>query len=142
MNFSTAVQNGGVLPLITSCSPGWIKYCEHYFPDMTKNLSSCKSPQQMFGAIAKSYYAQKAGIDPKDIVSVSIMPCTAKKFEVGRDHQAANGVPDDDIALTTRELARMIRKAGIKFTALPDASYDSPLGLSTGAPPSSALQAA
>lgn len=117
--FLDRVQNGGVLPLITSCSPGWIKYCEHYFPDMTKNLSSCKSPQQMFGAIAKSYYAQKAGIDPKDIVSVSIMPCTAKKFEVGRDHQAANGVPDVDIALTTRELARMIRKAGIKFTALP-----------------------
>ena len=131
--FLDRVQNGGILPLITSCSPGWIKYCEHYFPDMTKNLSSCKSPQQMFGAIAKSYYAQKAGIDPKDIVSVSIMPCTAKKFEVGRDHQAANGVPDVDIALTTRELARMIRKAGIKFTALPDASYDSPLGLSTGA---------
>ena len=131
--FLERVQNGGVLPLITSCSPGWIKYCEHYFPDMTENLSSCKSPQQMFGAIAKSYYAEKAGIDPKDIVVVSVMPCTAKKFEIGRDNQAANGVPDVDIALTTRELARMIRKAGIKFTQLPEDSFDAPLGLSTGA---------
>ena len=131
--FLDRVQNGGVLPLITSCSPGWIKYCEHYFPDMTENLSSCKSPQQMFGAIAKSYYAEKAGIDPKDIVVVSVMPCTAKKFEIGRDNQAANGVPDVDIALTTRELARMIRKAGIKFTQLPEDTFDAPLGLSTGA---------
>ena len=131
--FLERVQNGGVLPLITSCSPGWIKYCEHYFPDMTENLSSCKSPQQMFGAIAKSYYAEKAGIDPKDIVVVSVMPCTAKKFEIGRDNQAANGVPDVDIALTTRELARMIRKAGIKFTQLPEDTFDAPLGLSTGA---------
>lgn len=131
--FLGRVQNGGVLPMITSCSPGWVKYCEHYFPDMTENLSTCKSPQQMFGAIAKSYYAEKAGIAPEDIVSVSIMPCTAKKFEIGRDDQAANGVPDVDIALTTRELARMIRKAGIKFTALPDEEFDTPLGLSTGA---------
>lgn len=131
--FLDRVQNGGVLPLITSCSPGWIKYCEHYFPDMTENLSSCKSPQQMFGAIAKSYYAKKAGIAPEDIVSVSVMPCTAKKFEIGRDNQAANGVPDVDIALTTRELARMIRKARLKFTTLPDEEFDAPLGLSTGA---------
>lgn len=131
--FLDRVQNGGVLPLITSCSPGWIKYCEHYFPDMTENLSSCKSPQQMFGAIAKSYYAEKAGIAPEDIVSVSVMPCTAKKFEIGRNDQAANGVPDVDISLTTRELARMIRKAGIKFTVLPDEVFDTPLGLSTGA---------
>lgn len=131
--FLERVQNGGRLPLITSCSPGWIKYCEHYFPDMTENLSSCKSPQQMFGAIAKSYYAEKAGIAPEDIVSVSIMPCTAKKFEIGRDDEAANGVPDVDIALTTRELARMIRKAGIRFTALPDETFDTPLGLSSGA---------
>lgn len=131
--FLDRVQNGGVLPLITSCSPGWIKYCEHYFPDMTENLSSCKSPQQMFGAIAKSYYAEKAGIAPEDIVSVSVMPCTAKKFEIGRDNQSANGVPDVDVSLTTRELARMIRKAGIKFTTLPDAEFDAPLGLSTGA---------
>ena len=131
--FIDRVQNGGVLPMITSCSPGWIKYCEHYFPDMTENLSSCKSPQQMFGAIAKSYYAEKAGIDPKDIVSVSIMPCTAKKFEVQRPDQAANGVPDVDISLTTRELARMIKRVGLRFTELPDESFDAPLGLGTGA---------
>ena len=131
--FLERVKNGGVLPLITSCSPGWIKYCEHYFPDMTENLSSCKSPQQMFGAIAKSYYAEKAGIDAKDIVSVSVMPCTAKKFEIGRDDQAANGVPDVDYAMTTRELARLIRKCGLKFNLLPAEEFDAPLGLSTGA---------
>lgn len=131
--FLDRVKNGGVLPMITSCSPGWIKYCEHYFPDMTEHLSSCKSPQQMFGAVAKSYYAEKAGIAPEDIVSVSVMPCTAKKFEIGRDDEAANGVPDVDISLTTRELARMIRKAGIKFTTLPDEKFDTPLGLSSGA---------
>ena len=127
------IQNGGTLPLITSCSPGWIKYCEHYFPDMTENLSSCKSPQQMFGAIAKSYYAEKMNLDPKDIVSVSIMPCTAKKFEIQRPDEAANGVPDVDYSLTTRELARMIRKVGLKFTTLPDEEFDAPLGLGTGA---------
>ena len=131
--FIDRVQNGGVLPMITSCSPGWIKYCEHYFPDMTENLSSCKSPQQMFGAIAKSYYAEKAGLDPKDIVSVSIMPCTAKKFEVQRPDQAANGVPDVDISLTTRELARMIKRVGLRFSELPDEGFDAPLGLGTGA---------
>lgn len=131
--FIDRVQNGGVLPLITSCSPGWVKYCEHYFPDMTENLSSCKSPQQMFGAIAKSYYAEKAGIDPKDIVSVSVMPCTAKKFEIGREDEDANGMPDVDISITTRELARMIKKAGIKFLDLPDEEFDAPLGLGTGA---------
>lgn len=131
--FIDRVQNGGVLPLITSCSPGWVKYCEHYFPDMTENLSSCKSPQQMFGATAKTYYAEKMGIDPKDIVMVSIMPCTAKKFEVGRDDQEAAGVPDVDIALTVRELARMIDRSGINFLGLPDEEFDSPLGMSTGA---------
>lgn len=131
--FIERVQNGGVLPLITSCSPGWIKYCEHYFPDMTENLSSCKSPQQMFGAIAKSYYAEKMGWKPEDIVSVSIMPCTAKKFEIGRDDQAANGVPDVDYSLTTRELARMIERTGMQFLALPDEEYDMPLGMDTGA---------
>ena len=131
--FLDRVQNGGVLPLITSCSPGWIKYCEHYFPDMTENLSSCKSPQQMFGAIAKSYYAEKAGIKPEDIVSVSIMPCTAKKFEARRPDQDANGVADVDYALTTRELARMIRRVGLRFQSLPDENYDTPMGLSTGA---------
>lgn len=131
--FLDRVKNGGVLPLITSCSPGWIKYCEHYFPDMTENLSSCKSPQQMFGAVAKTYYAEKMGIDPKDIVMVSVMPCTAKKFEIGRDDQNAAGVPDVDIALTVRELARMIERAGIQFLALEDEKFDEPLGISTGA---------
>ena len=131
--FIDRVQNGGVLPLITSCSPGWVKYCEHYFPDMTENLSSCKSPQQMFGAIVKSYYAEKMGIDPKDIVSVSVMPCTAKKFEIGRDNEDANGVPDVDISITTRELARMIKKARIRFLELPDEKFDEPLGLGSGA---------
>ena len=131
--FLDRVQNGGVLPMITSCSPGWIKYCEHYFPDMTENLSSCKSPQQMFGATAKTYYAEKMGIDPKDIVMVSVMPCTAKKFEIGRDNENAAGVPDVDIAITTRELARLIDRAGLNFQALPDESFDSPLGISTGA---------
>lgn len=131
--FLDRVQNGGVLPMITSCSPGWIKYCEHYFPDMTENLSSCKSPQQMFGAILKTYYAQKAGIDPKDIVSVSVMPCTAKKFEIGRDNQAASGYADVDIAITTRELARMIKRVGLDFKSLPDETFDHPLGESTGA---------
>nr|WP_300823813.1 NADH-dependent [FeFe] hydrogenase, group A6 [uncultured Schaedlerella sp.] len=131
--FIERVKNGGVLPMMTSCSPGWVKYCEHYFPDLLDNLSSCKSPQQMFGAVTKTYYAEKAGIDPKDIVCVSIMPCTAKKFEIGRDDQAAAGVPDVDISLTTRELARLIRKVGIDFRSLPDEGFDDPLGESTGA---------
>lgn len=131
--FLHRVQEGGTLPLITSCSPGWIKYCEHYFPDMTENLSSCKSPQQMFGAVAKTYYAEKMGIDPKNIVMVSIMPCTAKKFEIGRDDQDAAGVPDVDISLTVRELGRLIERLGINFLSLPDEKFDEPLGLSTGA---------
>ena len=131
--FLDRVQNGGVLPMITSCSPGWIKYCEHYFPDMTEHLSSCKSPQQMFGAVLKTYYAEKMGIDPKKIVSVSIMPCTAKKFEIGRPDQSAAGVPDVDYALTTRELARMIKRLGIRFNELQDEGFDDSLGESTGA---------
>ncbi len=131
--FIERVQNGGVLPMITSCSPGWVKYCEHYFPEMTRNLSSCKSPQQMFGAIAKSYYAEKMGIDPKDIVSVSVMPCTAKKFEIGRPDEDASGYPDVDYSMTTRELARMIKKLGIRFRDLPDEEFDAPLGIGTGA---------
>ena len=131
--FLDRVQNDGVLPLITSCSPGWIKYCEHYFPEMTDNLSSCKSPQQMFGAITKTYYAEKMGIDPKNIVCVSIMPCTAKKFELTRDDQNAAGVPDVDFSLTTRELARMIRRVGLNFNRLPEEEFDSPLGSGTGA---------
>lgn len=131
--FVERVQNHGVLPMMTSCSPGWIKYCEHYYPDQLAHLSSCKSPQQMFGAIAKTYYAQKMGIDPKDIVCVSIMPCTAKKFEIQRDDQCAAGVPDVDISITTRELARLIRRVGIDFKSLPDEGFDNPLGESTGA---------
>ena len=131
--FLDRVKNGGVLPMITSCSPGWVKYCEHYFPDMTENLSSCKSPQQMFGATLKTYYAGKAGIDPKDIVSVSVMPCTAKKFEIGRGDQDAAGVADVDISLTTRELARMIKRVGLDFESLPEETFDDPLGESSGA---------
>lgn len=131
--FLDRLQNGRKLPLITSCSPGWVKFCEHYFPDMTENLSSCKSPQQMFGATAKTYYAEKMGIDPQNIVMVSIMPCTAKKFEIGRDDQSAAGVPDVDYALTTRELGRMIERAGINFLGLEDEKFDDPLGISTGA---------
>ena len=127
------IQNGGVLPMITSCSPGWVKYCEHYFPDLIPNLSSCKSPQQMFGAVAKTWYAQQLGIDPKDMVVVSVMPCTAKKFEIGRDDQSAAGVPDVDISITTRELAKMIRAAGLDFNSLPDEEFDAPLGIDTGA---------
>ena len=133
--FIDRVQNGGALPLITSCSPGWIKFCEHKFPEFIPNLSSCKSPQQMFGATVKTYYAKKNNIDPKDIVMVSVMPCTAKKFEAERDDQSAagNGIPDVDVVITTRELARLIKQAGIKFTKLPDEKADSPLGEYTGA---------
>ena len=131
--FLGRVQNGGVLPMITSCSPGWIKYCEHYYPDMLDHLSTCKSPQQMSGAIIKTWYAEKMGIDPKDIVVVGIMPCTAKKFETKRDDQAASGYPDVDYSLTTRELGRMIESAGIYFKHLPDEEFDNPLGDSPGA---------
>ena len=131
--FIERVQNGGTLPMITSCSPGWIKFCEYYYPEFIPNLSSCKSPQQMTGAIIKTYYAQKENIDPENIVVVSIMPCTAKKFEVKRDDQDAAGVPDVDIALTTRELARMTKSAQIEFKNLPDSEFDPTLGVTTGA---------
>ena len=131
--FIERVQNGGKLPIITSCSPGWVKFCEHYYPEFTENLSSCKSPQQMQGAITKSYFAEKMGIDPKSIVSVSVMPCTAKKFEIGRDDQSGAGLPDMDYTMTTRELARMIKRAGIRFLDLPDEDFDHPLGSGTGA---------
>ena len=127
------IQNNGTLPMITSCSPGWIKYCEHYFPNFVDNLSTCKSPQQMFGAIVKTYYAQKMGWDPADIVMVSAIPCTAKKFEVGRPDQSAAGVPDVDFAITTREVGRMIQKAGINFRALADANFDDPFAIGSGA---------
>lgn len=127
------VTNGGALPMITSCSPGWIKYCEHYYPELIPHLSTCKSPQQMFGATMKTYYAEKMGIDPKNMVVVGVMPCTAKKFETKRDDQSASGYPDVDIAITTRELARMIESAGIYFNKLPDEEFDNPFGESTGA---------
>ncbi len=122
------------LPLITSCSPGWVKYCEHYHPDFIKNLSSCKSPQGMFGSVAKTFYAEKMGIDPEKIFVVSVMPCTAKKFEAERvDHSAVKGLPDIDASITVRELARMIKKAGINFKNIPDAEFDAPFGLGSGA---------
>ena len=122
------IKNGGKLPMITSCSPGWIKFCEHNFPDMLDNLSSCKSPHEMFGAVIKSYYADKAGIEPKDIYVVSVMPCTAKKFEAKREELSVNGHPDVDAVITTRELARMIKQAGIRFDKLPDEKFDVPFG--------------
>lgn len=131
--FLERFKNGSKLPLITSCSPGWVKFCETFYPEFIENLSSCKSPQQMFGALTKTYYAEKMGLDPKDIYVVGIMPCTAKKFEVGREDENAAGVPDCDVALTTRELARMISRAGIMFELLPDEEFDAPLGTSTGA---------
>lgn len=127
------LQNGGALPMITSCSPGWVKYCEHFFPEFLPNLSSCKSPHQMLGAIVKSYYAEKHDIDPKDIFVVSVMPCTAKKFERSRDGEAGAGYDDVDAVLTTREFARMIKQANIDFVNLPDEDFDNLLGESTGA---------
>jgi len=127
------LQNGGALPMITSCSPGWVKYIEHNYPELIPHVSSCKSPQQMFGALAKTYYAEKAGLDPADIVVVSVMPCTAKKFECQRPEMAASGHQDVDIVLTTRELGRMLRLAGVDFAALADGEFDDPLGISTGA---------
>ncbi len=127
------VTEGGVLPMITSCSPGWIKFCETYYPEFIPNLSSCKSPHEMLGAVTKSYYAEKMGIDPKDIKVVSVMPCTAKKFEATREELAASGYPDVDEVITTRELAHMIKEAGIDFNQLPDEDFDDLLGESTGA---------
>lgn len=127
------IKNGGKLPMITSCSPGWIKYCEHNYPDFLDNLSTCKSPHQMLGATLKSYYAEKNNLDPSKVYVVSVMPCTAKKFEVQRPELAATGYPDVDAVLTTRELARMIRQAGIDFTQLPDEEFDPVFGDSTGA---------
>ena len=118
------LQNGGVLPMITSCSPGWINYAEYNYGDLLPHLSSCKSPHEMQGAIIKSYWAQEKGIDPKDIFVVSIMPCVAKKFEKEREQLKVNGIPDVDAVLTTRELARMIRRAGIMFNRLPDEEWD------------------
>ncbi|WP_370829381.1 NADH-dependent [FeFe] hydrogenase, group A6 [Fournierella massiliensis] len=133
--FLERVKNGGKLPLITSCSPGWVKYCETFHPDFIPNLSSCKSPQQMFGALSKTYYAEKMGLDPRNVYCVSVMPCTAKKFEIGRPDQSAagDGIPDVDVAITTRELARMIHRSGLRFNDLPDEDFDPAMGQATGA---------
>lgn len=127
------IRSGGKLPLITSCSPGWIKFCEHNYPDMLDNLSTCKSPHQMFGAILKTYYAKKNNIDPADIVVVSVMPCTAKKYEAARPELKTEGMPDVDIVLTTRELSKMIYDIGIEFPELGDSDFDSPFGNASGA---------
>lgn len=127
------IKNGGVLPMITSCSPGWIKFCEEFYPECLPNLSSCKSPHEMLGAVIKSYFAEKNGIDPKDIVTVSVMPCVAKKFEAARPELGHDGMADVDIVITTRELARMIKTVGINFAMLPDGDFDDVLGDSTGA---------
>ncbi|MFZ5633075.1 MAG: NADH-dependent [FeFe] hydrogenase, group A6 [Bacillota bacterium] len=127
------VKEGGVLPMITSCSPGWIKFIEHFYPELLPHLSTCKSPHQMLGALAKTYYAEKAGIDPGDMVVVSVMPCTAKKFECNRPEMAGSGYKDVDYVITTRELAKMIKQAGIDFANLEDGYYDDPLGEYTGA---------
>lgn len=127
------IKNGGKLPVITSCSPGWIKFCEHNYPEFLENLSSCKSPHEMFGAVLKTYYAEKMGIDPKKIFVVSVMPCTAKKFEAQRPELSATGLPDVDVVITTRELARMIKEAGIDFNNLQDMDFDDPMGNATGA---------
>ncbi|HWR56389.1 MAG TPA: NADH-dependent [FeFe] hydrogenase, group A6 [Negativicutes bacterium] len=124
---------GGTLPMITSCSPGWIKFIEHFYPDLLAHLSTCKSPQQMFGALAKTYYAQKAGVDPANIFSVSIMPCTAKKYECTRPEMFSSGYQDVDVVLTSRELGRMFKQAGLDAANLPEEEYDAPLGISTGA---------
>lgn len=127
------ITNGGVLPMITSCSPGWIKYCEHNYHDFLDNLSSCKSPQQMFGALAKSYYAENAKIDPRKMFVVSVMPCTAKKYECEREEMCVDGIKDVDAVITTRELAKMIKQASIDFSSLEESAYDSMMGAGTGA---------
>ena len=127
------IKKGGTLPMMTSCCPAWIKFVEHFYPDLLDHLSTCKSPQQMFGPIAKTYYAKKIGIPAEKMFVVSVMPCTAKKFEAERPEMRSSGFRDVDAVLTTRELARMIKQAGIDFVNLPDEEFDEPLGISTGA---------
>lgn len=127
------INSGGVLPMITSCSPGWIKYCEYFYPDFIPNLSTCKSPNQMQGAVTKTYFAKQNDLDPRDIYVVSVMPCTAKKFEIARPEFGRDGYRDVDANLTTRELARMIRQAGLDFVHLPEEEFDDMLGESSGA---------
>ena len=131
--FIERLQNGGTLPMITSCSPGWVRYIEMNYPDLLPHVSSCKSPHQMFGAIIKSYYAEKMNIDPAKIFMVSIMPCISKKFEITRDDMDGAGYPDVDAVLTTRELARMIKQANLDFVNLEDTTFDDPMGEATGA---------
>lgn len=131
--FINRFTSGENLPIITSCSPGWVKFCEHYYPEFLGNLSTCKSPMEMFGAVIKSYYAEKNGIDKNSIYSVAIMPCTSKKYEVQREEHSTCGSQDIDCSLTTRELARMIKQAGIDFASLPDEEFDRPFGEATGA---------
>lgn len=131
--FLERIKNKDVLPMFTSCCPGWVKFVEHYYPEFIPNLSTCKSPQQMFGAVLKSYYAQKSGINPEDLYVVSIIPCTAKKFECTREEENAFEFADVDVSLTTRELAKMIKGAGIKFTDLKDEKFDNPFEIATGA---------
>lgn len=127
------VQNGGTLPMFTSCCPGWVKFVEHYYPEFIPHLSTCKSPQAMFGAVLKSYYCEKNNIDPKNLFVVSVIPCTAKKFEASRPDLRSNEAYDDvDVALTTRELARMIKRAGISFNELEEEDYDAPFNKATG----------
>ncbi len=133
MELLNRVKNGGKLPLITSCSPGWIKFCEHNFPELLDNVSTCKSPQQMMGSVIKSYFAEKNSIDPGKICTISVMPCTAKKFEAQRPEFSKNGYPDVDVVITTREFASMIKQANIDFAKLEDEVFDNPLGQSTGA---------
>jgi len=127
------VMDGGTLPMITSCSPGWINFIEGRYDHLLDHLSTCKSPQQMFGALSKSYYAEKMGLDPKKIFTVSVMPCTAKKYEAQRPEMVTNGVREVDAVLTTRELARMIQSAGIDFVGLEEDQFDNPFGIGTGA---------
>ncbi len=127
------LSEGGTLPMITSCSPGWVKFCETFYPEFIPNLSSCKSPHEMTGAVIKTYFAEKEGIDPKKIYVVSVMPCTAKKFEAKRPELGHDGMADVDAVLTVRELARMIKSAGIDFKRLPDGDFDKLCGESTGA---------
>ncbi len=127
------IKEGGKLPQITSCSPGWVSYCEYFFPEFLENLSSCKSPHQMLGAVVKSYFAEKMKIDPANIYVVSVMPCVAKKYEKTRDGEAGAGFPDVDAVITTRELARMLREANVDFANLKDEEFDDMLGESSGA---------
>lgn len=127
------IKNNDTMPMFTSCCPGWIKFVEHYYPDFIPNLSTCKSPQQMFGAVLKSYYAQKIGVDPRDMYVISIIPCTAKKFECTREEERTFAFDDVDASLTTRELAKMIKAAGIKFTELDDEKFDDPFEIASGA---------